>query len=72
DNVYFQQHNDDLPLVLARNITVTYGLINLKYNEINLGSIYGIYEKISDRIPLPSTYLIVSNSFSTYDCNLCN
>jgi hypothetical protein len=42
----------DLPLVLARNVTVTNGLINLKYNEINLGSIYGTYDKISDKMTL--------------------
>jgi hypothetical protein len=42
----------DLPLVLARNVTVTNGLLNLKYSEINLGSIYGIYDKISDKMTL--------------------
>jgi hypothetical protein len=42
----------DLPLVLARDVTVTNGLLNLKYNEINLGSIYGIYDKVSDKMTL--------------------
>jgi hypothetical protein len=32
-------------LVFARNVTVNNGLINLRYYEINLGSIYGIYDK---------------------------
>jgi hypothetical protein len=40
----------DLPLVFARNVIVTNGLLNLKYSEINLGSIYGIYDKISDKM----------------------
>jgi hypothetical protein len=40
----------ELPLVFARNVTVTNGLLNLKYSEINLGSIYGIYDKISDKM----------------------
>jgi hypothetical protein len=42
----------DLPLVLARDVTVTNGLLNLKYSEINLGSIYGIYDKASDKMTL--------------------
>ena len=42
----------DLPLVLARNVTVTNGLFTLKYSEINLGSIYGIYDKNSDKMTL--------------------
>jgi hypothetical protein len=42
----------DLPLVLARDVTVTNGLLNLKYNEINLGSIYGIYDKVSDKMTI--------------------
>jgi hypothetical protein len=42
----------DLPLVLARNVTVTNGLLTLKYREINLGSIYGIYDKNSDKMTL--------------------
>ena len=42
----------DLPLVLARGVTVTNGLLNLNYNEINLGSIYGIYDKAYDKMTL--------------------
>ena len=40
----------DLPVVNARNVTVTNGLLSLKYSEINLGSIYGIYDKVSDKM----------------------
>lgn len=42
----------DLPLLFARNVNVTNGLVNLKYNEVNLGSIYGIYDKASDKMRL--------------------
>ena len=42
----------DLPLLFARNVNVTNGLVNLKYNEANLGSIYGIYDKVSDKMTL--------------------
>ena len=40
----------DIPLMLARNVTVTNGVINLIYNEVNLGSIYGIYDKTTDKM----------------------
>ena len=42
----------DLPVVLARHVSVTNGLINLKYGEINLSSMYGIYDKTSDKMTL--------------------
>jgi hypothetical protein len=40
----------DIPLMLARNVTVTNGVLNLNYNEVNLGSIYGIYDKTTDKM----------------------
>jgi hypothetical protein len=42
----------DFPLLFARDVSVTNGLINLKYGEINLGSIYGIYDKTTDKITM--------------------
>jgi hypothetical protein len=42
----------DFPLLLARNVNVTNGLINMKYHEINLGGIYGIYNKNTDKMTL--------------------
>ena len=42
----------DLPVVLAKNVSVSNGLLNLKYSEINLNSIYGIYDKSSDKMTL--------------------
>ena len=42
----------DLPVVIAKHVTVTNGLLNLKYTEINIGSIYGIYDKASDKMIL--------------------
>jgi hypothetical protein len=40
------------PLLFARDVSVTNGLIDLKYGEINLGSIYGIYDKNTDKITM--------------------
>jgi hypothetical protein len=40
----------DIPLMLAKNVTVTNGVINLDYNQVDLGSIYGIYDKTTDKI----------------------
>lgn len=40
----------DFPVLLARNVTVTNGSINLKYRQVNLGSIYGIYNKDTDKM----------------------
>jgi len=40
----------DMPVMLARNVTVTNGVINLKYNRVDLGSIYGIYDKTTDKM----------------------
>ena len=42
----------DLPVVLAKNVSVSNGLLNLKYSELNLNSIYGIYDKSSDKMTL--------------------
>jgi hypothetical protein len=42
----------DLPIMLAREVSITNGLLNLKYNEVNLSSIYGIYDKASDKITI--------------------
>ncbi len=36
--------------MLARNATVTNGVINLNYNKVNLGSIYGIDDKTTDKM----------------------
>jgi hypothetical protein len=42
----------DLPIVFARDVSVSNGLINLRYGEINLGSIYGIYDKSTDKMTM--------------------
>jgi hypothetical protein len=42
----------DFPLVFARDVSVSNGLINLRYDKINLGSIYGIYDKTTDKITM--------------------
>jgi hypothetical protein len=41
----------DIPLLLAKNVKISNGgLINLSYNEVDLGSVYGVYEKNFDKI----------------------
>src|SRR5919106_5830656 len=41
----------DIPLLLAKDIKVSNGeLINLSYNEVDLRSVYGIYDKATDKI----------------------
>ena len=41
----------DIPLLLAKDIKVSNGgLINLSYNELELGSVYGIYDKATDKM----------------------
>ena len=40
----------DLPIVIARNVSVTNGSINLNYAEVNLGSVYGIYNKNTNKM----------------------
>jgi len=41
----------DIPLLLAKNVKINNGgLINLSYNEVDLGLVYGVYEKNSDKI----------------------
>lgn len=40
----------DIPLMLASNVTVTNGLINLNYNKVNLGSVYGVFDKATNKM----------------------
>jgi hypothetical protein len=40
----------DIPLMLAKKVKVSNGIINLDFNEIDLGSIYAIYNKNIDKI----------------------
>ena len=42
----------DFPIVIARNISVTNASINLKYADVNLGSIYGSYNKNTDKMTM--------------------
>jgi hypothetical protein len=50
----------DIPLMLARNVTVTNGVINLKYNQVDLGSIYGIYDKTTDKMMVHIPLVVAS------------
>jgi hypothetical protein len=40
----------DFPVVVAKNVTVINGSINLKYDNVNLGGIYGVYDEGTDKI----------------------
>ena len=43
----------NIPLLLAKNVNVSNGgLINLSYKEVDLGSVYGIYDKTLDRMKI--------------------
>jgi hypothetical protein len=41
----------DIPLLLAKDIKVSNGgLINLSYKEVDLGSVYGVYDKATNKM----------------------
>jgi hypothetical protein len=40
----------DIPLILAEDVKVSNGPINLSYKEVNLGSVYGIHDKTTDKM----------------------
>jgi hypothetical protein len=50
----------DMPLMLARNVTVTNGVINLHYNQVDLGSIYGIYDKTTNKMMVHIPLVVAS------------
>ena len=44
----------DIPLLLAKDIKVSNsGLINLSYDAVDFGSVYGIYDKTTDKMTVP-------------------
>jgi hypothetical protein len=41
----------DIPLLLAKEVKVSNGaLINLSYNKVDLGSVYGVYDRAIDKM----------------------
>jgi hypothetical protein len=41
----------DISLLLAKNINISNGgLINLSYDAVDLGSVYGVYDKVTDEM----------------------
>jgi len=58
----------DIPMS-ARNVTVTKGVLNLNYNEVNLGSIYGIYDKTTDKMTVHIP-LAVASKYSICKLNI--
>jgi hypothetical protein len=56
----------DIPLLLAKDINVSNGgLINLSYNEVDLGSVYGIYDKKTDKMTVHVPISIASKYINT-------
>jgi hypothetical protein len=53
----------DFPLVFARNVSVSNGLINIRYDKINLGSIYGIYDTTTDKMTMHIPIRVASTIF---------
>jgi hypothetical protein len=47
-------------LMLASNVTATNGIINLNYGQVDLGSIYGIYEKSTDKMIVHIPFAVAS------------
>jgi hypothetical protein len=44
----------DIPLLLAKDIKGSNsGLINLSYDAVDFGSVYGIYDKTTDKMTVP-------------------
>jgi hypothetical protein len=45
----------NIPLLLANDVRINdgTGLINLSYNQVDLGSVYGVYDKNEDRMKVP-------------------
>ena len=40
----------DIPVMTAKDVKVSNGVINLAYNEVDLGSVYGIYDSTKDKM----------------------
>jgi hypothetical protein len=40
----------DIPMMTAKDVKVSNGVINLAYNEVDLGSVYGIYDSTKDKM----------------------
>ena len=50
----------DIPVMLASNVTVTNGIINLNYGQVDLRSIYGIYDKSTDKMMVHIPFAVAS------------
>ena len=48
--IHQTQTRIDIPLMIAKNVKVSNGIISLDFNEIDLGSIYAIYDRNIDKI----------------------
>jgi hypothetical protein len=50
----------DFPFMVAKNVKVSNGLINLAYNDIDMSSIYAIYNKNADKFSVHIPIIVAS------------
>jgi hypothetical protein len=50
----------DIPVMLASNVSITNGIIHLNYGQVDLGSIFGIYDKPTDKMIVHIPFAVAS------------
>ena len=52
----------NIPLMHAKNVKLSNGHINLSYNQIDLNSVYGIYDKNTDKMTVHIPFGVTANN----------
>jgi hypothetical protein len=52
----------NIPLMHAKNVKLSNGHINLSYNQIDLNSLYGIYDKNTDKMTVHIPFGVTANN----------
>ena len=52
----------NIPLMHAENVKLSNGHINLSYNQIDLNSVYGIYDKNTDKMTVHISFGVTANN----------
>lgn len=52
----------NIPLMHAKNVKLSNGHINLSYNQIELNSVYGIYDKNTDKMTVHIPFGVTANN----------
>jgi len=52
----------NIPLMYAENVKLSNGHINLSYNQIDLNSVYGIYDKNTDKMTVHIPFGVTANN----------